>query len=158
VSIRLEGSDELDKVAAALKAAGEKDLQKAVSAAMRKVARPAGLRVLEVGAQGLPRRGGLAAYVARTGRINVSNSLAGTTASVTIALKNKGVRFAAMNRGVLRHPVFARPDTSRSEQTWRQQSIPAGLFTRVFDEQAPLLRTEVLKAANDVLTDVARKA
>ncbi len=155
--IRTAGSDDLDKIAKALKEAGDKDLQKQVSAAMRKVAKPIGEQTLREGAEGLPHRGGLADYVASKGRIGVSNSLRGRSASVTIALRNKGVRFAAMNRGILRHPVYGRPGLTRKQWTWAQQAIKPGLFSDAFEKQADTARKAVNKAAQDVLDDVARK-
>lgn len=158
MTVRIEGTDELQKIADALKAAADRELQKRVSAAMRDLAKPLGRRVLEKGAEELPQRGGFAAYFVARGRVNVSNSLRGRSASVTIALRNKGTRFAAVDKGLLRHPVFARGDKTRKEQTWVSQRIRPGVFTRAYEAEVPNVRAEVLKAAQATLTDVARKA
>lgn len=155
--VRLQATDDLQKLADALKEAADTDLQKQVSAAMRAVAKPLGQRVLAKGSAELPRRGGLADYVAAKGRIGVSNSLRGKTASVTLALRNKGVRFAAMDRGKLRHPVFGRPGFTRKEWTWTQQAIRPGAFSRQFEAEADEVAAEVNKAAQQVLDNVARK-
>lgn len=154
--IRTEGADDLNRLAAALKQAADKDLQKQVSKVMREVAKPLGEKVLREGAADLPSRGGLADHVAAKGRIGVSNSLAGKSASVTLALRNKGVRFAAMDRGKLRHPVFGRPGKTRKEWAWAQQAIRPGAFSRVFEAEAPMVRGEVTKAAQEVLNNVAK--
>lgn len=156
--VRIKGTDELQKVADALKEAGDKDLQKRVSKAMREVAKPLGDKVLREGAAELPRRGGLSDYVASKGKIGISNSLRGRSASVTLKLHNKGVRFGAMNQGRLRHPVYGRPLLSRKEWGWSTQSVRPGMFTRPFDAAAPEAAQEVTQAAQAALNDVARKA
>lgn len=152
MAVRVEGNDDLQRVADALKAAADRDLQKRISAAMRDIAKPLGQDVLEEGAAELPSRGGLSAYVASKGRIGVSNSLRGRTASVTLALRNRGVRFAAMDRGLLRHPVFG------NRSVWVGQSLPAGMFSKAFEKRADEVRPRLVKAAQDALNDVARKA
>jgi len=152
--LRIEGSDDLQRVADALKAAGDGGLQKAVSGSIRAEARPLGLRVLRLGAAEMPRRGGLSARVA-AGSAGVSSSLRGRVASVTVVLRNKGIDLKAMDAGVVRHPAFARADRDR---VWVRQSVPEGAFRRAFAAEATGVRSKAVDAAQGVLNDVARKA
>lgn len=151
VTIRTDGADDLDRIAAALRQAADRELQKKVSGAMRGPARVLGRVVLDEGSQEMPSRGGLAARIRELGRVGVSNSLRGRVASVNVILKNKGVNLKALDVGVLRHPVFG------NRGWWVQQQVPGGAFSRAFDREAGSVRDEVTKAAQDVLTDVARK-
>lgn len=149
--IRVEGNDDLQKLADALKDAGDKDLQKQVSGALRSVAKPLGERVLRRGAEHMPQRGGLAARVADMGRVGVSASLRGRVASVSVILRNKGVDLRSLDAGMLRHPVFG------NRKAWTAQRIPAGAFTRAFDAEAREAQDAATKAAQSALDDVARK-
>lgn len=158
MTLRIEGTDDLQKVADALKEAGDKDLQKRISGALRSEAKPLGLRVLRRGAEEMPHRGGLSARVAGEGRVGVSSALRGRVASVSVILRNKGVDLKSMDAGILRHPVFGRADRSRKEWAWTRQSVPAGAFRRAFDAEAAEVQKAAVKAAQDVLDDVARKA
>lgn len=175
--IRLEGVEQLQKIADALKEAGDKDLQKQVSAALRGEAKPLGARVLARGAEEMPHRGGLAARVADIGRVGVSSALRGRVASVQVILRNKGVDLKSMDAGIVRHPVFLRNRTDllrrktvrgkgghilggedRKDWTWVRQSVPAGAFRRAFEAESAEVQQAALKAAQAVLDDVARKA
>ena len=155
MSVRIEGTDDLQKVADALKDAADKDLQKQVSAALRTEAKPLGAKALARGAEQMPHRGGLAERVAGMGRVGVSSALRGRIASVSVILRNKGVDLKSMDAGVLRHPVYARAGQPR---TWVRQSVPAGAFRRAFDAEADDARKAATKATQNVLDDVARKA
>lgn len=157
MTLRIEGTDDLQRVADALKEAGDKDLQKQISGALRGEAKPLGLRVLRRGAEEMPHRGGLSERVAG-GSIGVSSALRGRVASVSVILRNKGVDLKAMDAGILRHPVFGRADRTRKDWAWTRQSVPAGAFRRAFEAEAAEVREKAVKAAQGVLDDVARKA
>lgn len=148
--IRVEGTDELQQVADALKAAGDSDLQRATSAALRGEAKPLGALVLGRGAMRMPQRGGLAARVAGMGSVGVSSALRGQVASVSVILRNKGVDLKSLDAGVLRHKVFG-------HAVWVRQSVPSGAFREAFEAEAAEVRTRAVKAAQGVLDDVAHK-
>ncbi|HJR90329.1 MAG TPA: hypothetical protein VJ782_09260 [Aeromicrobium sp.] len=146
-------SDDLQRISRALKEAGDKGLQKRVSAAMRQEAKPLGERVLRAGAGKMPRRGGLSSRISSRGKVLISNSLGGKSASVTLRLKTSdGYDLRGLDRGQLRHPVYGH------RKTWVRQSVPANAFTEAFEAEAPRFRQSILKAAQDTLNDVARKA
>lgn len=147
---------DFEKIAKALKAAGDKGLQKEVSKAIREEARPLGRRVLEEGADELPESGGLADRVRDLGRVGVSASLAGRVASVRIILRNKGAGLGVIDRGIIRHPVYPRFGVPREEWTWTEQPVRAGAFSRPFRRQVGPVRKAALKGAKKALSDAAR--
>lgn len=152
--IRVEGADDLERVARAFRE-GDKDLQRKVSAAMRNAAKPLGEVVVRAGASVMPHRGGFAARVAAT-RVGVTNSLRGKSATVTIRARSlEGYDLAGLDRGLLRHPVFARAGARR---VWASQPVPAGAFSAAFRLRAPQVQRDVLNAADGVLDTIARKA
>lgn len=152
MNFRTEGADDLDRIAAALREAGDRDLQKQVSAALRTEAKPLGQEVIRQGADEMPRRGGFADRVRGQSRVGVSNSLRGRTASVQVLLKNKGADLRSLDRGILRHPVFG------NRGAWVAQSVPGQTFSRAFEAQVDKARDAAVKGAQAALDDVARKA
>lgn len=158
MGLRTEGADDFDRIARALKEAADKDLQKAVSGALRDVAKPLGVEVLEEAADEFPHAGGFAAYLANKGKVLVSNNLRGRVAATEVIFRNKGVQFGSLNKGHLRHPVWARSTETRREWTWVDQNVPSGAFTRAFEKRASRAREAALEAAQGVLDQVARKA
>lgn len=153
--VRVEGTDDLQRIADALKEAGDKDLQKSIAAALRSEAKPLGERVLRRGAESMPHRGGLAERVAGLGRVGVSSALRGRVASVSVILRNKGVDLKSLDAGILRHLVFAQSGRPR---TWVRQTVPAGAFRQAFEDEAREVQAKAVKAAQGVLDDVGRKA
>lgn len=153
--IRTEGADDLDRLAAALREAADKNLQRRMSKAMRDVARPIGLAVLHDGAEEMPHAGGFSNYLTNKGRVGVSTALRGKVASVSVLLRNRGVQFKAMDAGILRHPVFADHDLTRKQWTWVAQSVAPGAFSRAFERRAETARAAVLAAGQQVLNDAA---
>lgn len=158
MGFRTDGADDLDRIAAALKQAADGDLQKAVSGAIREIARPLGSEVLEEAVDEFPHGGGFAAYLASKGKVLVSNSLRGRIASVEVIFRNKGVQFAALEKGRFRHPVWARSSETRRQWTWVDQNVHPGAFSRAFEKRAERAREVALEAAQGVLDDIARKA
>jgi hypothetical protein len=144
---------------------GDKVLRRHVGAALRGIAKPLGKRVLSRGAAKLPRRGGLADRVADGGKVGVSANLTGRTPQVLLRLQDKaGYQLAAMNRGQLRHPVFARGakfgDGARGRKawTWVSQTIPPNAFTEEFEAELPKVRSELIDASQQALGEIARDA
>lgn len=140
------------KASVAINEAGG-EIRTEATKALRDIAKPYGKYVLLVGAQGLPRAGGLQYKVASAG---VSSSTSSTLrATVTIGPKNA---LARLDRGILRHPVFARPDKTRKDWTWVNQTVHPRLFSRPFEDGVPQIRTAMITALNQVLRKVASSA
>jgi hypothetical protein len=147
--VKIEGTDDLQKIADALKDADKETIKK-VRAALRNAGKPLGRKVLERGAAELPHRGGLSAKIAALGRVGVSSALGGRVATISVVLRMKGADLSKINQGNLRHPVFG------NRAVWVGQPIRPGAFRRAFDAEAEEARKAALAAAQQVLDDVAR--
>lgn len=153
MSARADGRD-FKRAAAALKGLGDKDVRKAVAKGFREVAKPVGQSMVRAGAGAMPKRGGFAAQVARSS-VTVGTAIVGMNPRVDIRLRNRaGYSLRPLDRGQLRHPVFARAGRPR---VWVRQSVPAGAFTREFEAQAPVVRRRVLGLLEQAVNDAARK-
>lgn len=154
--LRVEFAPNLQSVAAAYRAA-DPELRKQMRRALAEVAKPLGMHVRSAGSGRLPRRGGLAARVARA-RIGTTLGTSSRNPSIAIRLSTReGYNLRLMNAGKLRHPVFARSDRTREQWAWVSQEIEPDAFARAFDEGAPEVRRAAMKALQAVLDDVARK-
>lgn len=152
MTLRIEGTDDLQRIADALKEAGEKELSNRVIKDMRNAAKPIGVRVLQRGAEEMPHTGGLSARIAALGSVGVNSALKGRVATVSVVLRTKGAALPKLNQGNLRHPVFG------NREVWVGQPVPPGAWTRAFKAEQAEATAAVLKAAQGVLDDVGRKA
>jgi hypothetical protein len=151
VVVRVEGTEQFQAAAQALNEAGDREIRKAVYAAFRRAGKPLGERMVSEGSAQLPRRGGLAARIARAKAVQ-SNATTGRNPSVVLKLRTtQGYNLTAMDAGVLRHPVFDRPPKVRR---WVQQSVPPQAFTRVFEAGADEVRKELLTELEQVARDL----
>jgi len=90
----------------------DKAIAKQVRAELADAAKPFGEEVIRDGSDGMPRRGGLRELLQQGGRV----SLRMRSDGVDIALQNRdGVQLGPLNKGSLRHPVFARAGMSSRE-------------------------------------------
>lgn len=156
MTVELKGADDFARFARALKEAGDKDLRKSVGKALREQAKPLGMRVIREGAQAMPRRGGFAAQVAQP---RVGTRFSGSKdPSVTLLLSDKSNHdLKSLDEGDLRHPVFARGG-GKKDWRWTSQRVPARKFTEAFEREAPTVANAAVKAVQEVLDEVARKA
>lgn len=152
--MRLEGTDQLQRLADALKEEGDGGLQRRVSRRLRDVTNPLGEEIPVEGAQRMPRRNGLSDRVAGS-KFKTTVSFRGSVASVKI--RSTGLDFKSLDAGKLRHPVFARGDQTRDQWRWVTQRVPLYQFTDAFKRKAPVIRVAVSDAVQESL-DVIRKA
>lgn len=146
------GTDQFRKAAIAIADAGNSGLRTELTKALRAIAQPFAHDVLITGAAQLPKRGGLAYRVAGAS-ISTNTS---STLRVTMTLSNKqGYALGAMNRGILRHPVFGRVN-AEGKREWVQQSIRSNLWTTPFNAGVPKVRDQLVTAANQVLAKIGK--
>lgn len=150
--IRLEGTDDLQKIADALKETGDKALMNRVRKGLRDAGKPIGLRVLNRGADEMPHRKGLSDHIKDVGKVSVNSALKGRVANISVALRTRGADLKKINMGNLRHPVFG------NREVWVGQPVPSGAWSRAFEAERTEATAAVLKAAQEALDDVARKA
>lgn len=102
----------------------------------------------------LPKRGGLAAWVAAA-RIRSSVRTSGRTTGVFLVGSRKSRRnksdLAAINRGRVRHPSWGR----RGPGQWHNQSVNPGWFTRPAAD-ASFWRAAVEEAVDEAMDEIRR--
>jgi hypothetical protein len=134
-------------------------VQKAFGNAIREVAKPLGRDVLITGAARMPRRGGLAYRIASA---NVTVQATAMRAQITLRTRER-YDLKALDRGVLRHPVFEhevkrttrirRRRVSTGQRLWVEQRVPANAFSDPFEAAAPMIRAKVLAATQRALSE-----
>ncbi|MBI4900888.1 MAG: hypothetical protein HY829_10475 [Actinobacteria bacterium] len=141
---------EWKRMSALLKTA-DKKLARETRKALKTVAQPIADKVAAEGAGAMPHRGGLSAYLAANvkPRVNLPAAFGGVS-TMTIALQDKkgGVAVKAMDRGMLRHPLFGR------RRHWYLQQVPANAWTDSFMRQKDTAVVEVEKAVQETINSL----
>lgn len=144
-----EAASELESIARHLRRAGDTDLVRELTAAMRRAVGPvqdqirAGLR------PHLPDR--YAATLDAGIRIGVNVRTGDRNPGVAVtaqATGGKGRKLRRLDAGLLTHPVYG------NREVWRTQHVQPGWFTGPAEDAAPQVRTELERA----LEEVAAKA
>jgi len=168
-SFRITGADDLETLAKRLKSAGDNDLKKELLRGIRETNKPTIAKVRKSAAENLPKRGGLAAKVAKD-PIGTRTRLTGDSAGVRISRK----RGRGLNEGRLRHPVFAKNRTrlgrktgraktghvlggeDRKEWTWVGQTVAKDWFNKPIEDDAPKIRDALQRVMQDVAAKITR--
>lgn len=124
-----------------------KELKKELRKGLVQAAKPAGLAVRQAYGREMPHRGGFAAKVGRSS-IGIKSRTTGTI-SVSLLLRNAH-DLSAIERGILRHPVFGNRDK------WVKQTVPRGVGRRAFDSQRPEIQDAILAAIDRIISQIAR--
>lgn len=149
-----KGTEDFLRAAQALNDLGDREVRKAVYRGFRDAAKPLGQRMVEAGAAAMPKRGGLSARIAAS-KVGIRNATTGRNPKVEINLRTaQGYDLQAMDRGQLRHLVFARAGVKR---VWVRQNVPAKSFSNEFEAGAPSVRERLLRELNSVFDETARK-
>ena len=150
-----------------------KDIDKKVARIYRKrlreAAPPLGRHVLEYGIEKMPKRGGLQAYL--KGNSPISTSARPSGVDLWLGSKKKS-QLSLLNRGMLRHPVFADPTATRTftkatatkkgiktssntvrQWAWVNQKVPA----EAFDEALKHIPESVALKFNAVVADIIKE-
>jgi hypothetical protein len=146
--LRITGLDDVAKLSRDLKAAGQKDLQKEMREAGKRIAKPAEEAVRESARDVLPSKGGLNEWVAGRLRFKTLIRLSGKQVGIRIKTSHRGKTglsdLGAINRGRVRHPFYGDRDH------WYLTEVTAGFVTKALDEMADTAREEFLKAVDEV--------
>ena len=111
----------------------------------------------------LPGRGGLAATVAKS-RFSVLKRLGGSRPTLSIRIRRpksggqKAVDLGRLNEGRLRHPVYGRPDRTRRQWGWVDQTIRAGMWDRTLDKAVPAVQDSLRETVTEALEATVRAA
>lgn len=108
--------------------------------------------------QVVPESGGLAAAVKRS-RFVVVKRLGGTRPTLSIRIrKGKRGHLLIMNEGRLRHPVHGRPELTRKEWRWVNQTIKVGMWDRTLERSVPAVQLVLRESVQDALEATVRAA
>lgn len=147
-----DAASELESIARHLRRAGETELVRELTAAMRRAAAPvpdqirAGLR------PHLPDR--YAATLDAGVRLGVSVRTSDRDPGVSVtaqALGGKGRKLRRLDAGLLTHPVYG------NREVWRTQAVEPGWFTGPAQDATPQVRREIERALEDVAAAAASK-
>lgn len=133
-----------------LKGLDDKKVQRMLRKRLRDAVGPVGRRIIEKGAEQMPSHGGLQHLIQQYGRPRTALMPAG----VRLDLRNAKASLAALNRGILRHPVFARADRERKDWAWTQQSVPEEAFSAALEDLAPELQPNLAKVMGDIMKEL----
>lgn len=135
-----------------LKAADRK-VANGLRARVREAGKPLAEAIAQDGPEGLPESGGLAEWLR-----GAKPSLSMTQTRVAIKLTGlTGTRtrktsdLNAINRGRLRHPVYARPGRKAG---WVNQLVPAGTYDAAIDKHAEAALGDIAQALDDVMREI----
>lgn len=143
------GLDDYKKLQAKL-ATADKKIVRRVRKRLRDIAGPIGRIILEEGAEGMPARGGLRAILQSRSKSGVSAVKSG----VALRLSNKDAQITMLNKGFVRHPVYARSDRTRDQWRWVNQSVPDEAYTKAFESVAPDVRRAIAQEIRTILKEL----
>jgi hypothetical protein len=145
--IELHGADDLARLSRVLKDAGEKDLQRQLTAGIRAAMEPVKEALHRSAEAKLPKRGGLAAGIAGS-KMRVTRRNTGRSIGVRLRVENPD-NIRRLDRGSVRHPVFGRwlPGVPA-------QHVPTGWFTEPTEAARPAFAAAVDQAMNDVVKQI----
>ena len=148
--LSITGAEKFEKVAKALKQAGDKELRKELYSAINRATKPMRAEAKKSAERNLPKTGGLNKRVAQA-RFSTRRR-AGRNPGVQIVAKGMG-QLALMDRGRVRHPVYG------NRKRWVNQPIPdaEGWFTQPMEEGKLVAQKEIVRTLDDVAKKIARK-
>ena len=146
--IEIRGAEQLARLSKALKAAGDRELQRELSRGISQAMKPVMADVRQSAQRTLPSRGGLAQKVART-PMRITRRAGSQIAYVRLQAKSP-YHLGQLNRGILHHPVFG------NRSVWVTQRVESGWWTRPTEAAAVQVRRELLTAMNRVAAKINR--
>lgn len=151
--VRVDGVNQLRKVAAALKQASNgAELKREMLRNLRAAAQPAVKAAENAARAELPKSGGLNEFVASS-KFAVRTRAAPKGASIRIVGTKQGHDLVALNKGIARHPVYGHND-----RKWSVTFVPAGWWDRAMKPLAPKVGKALRKVMNDISNRIARRA
>jgi hypothetical protein len=148
----VEAASELESIARHLRRAGDGDLVRELTAAMRRAAGPvqdqirAGLR------PHLPDRYAETLDAGVRLGVSVRTNERNPGVSVTAQARGgKGRKLRRLDAGLLTHPVYG------NREHWKTQHVEPGWFTGPAEAGGPQVRTEIVQALEDVAARAASK-
>lgn len=156
--VEIRGTEQLQSLSKALKAAGRTELRKELHSGLKKSARPLIVEARKSAKDVFPHRGGLNVWVAKNTKFTVQLRT-GSNPGLRIGAPRKNVTAFLTNRdGRFRHPVHADPALTRKQWAWVSQKGMRGWFDDSMRRNAPQIRPEMQAAVNRVLNQITKGA
>lgn len=148
MDVSVRGSEDLERLARNLKAAGAGDLRKELLKNIRASGKPLIADIKANAQHTLPHSGGLAALVAGS-KFGVRTRLSGKSVGIRVQASNS-IQVEGLDRGRLKHPVFGNRDN------WVGQAVTPGFFSKPAEENVDTFRRGIEKAMTDVANQIER--
>lgn len=162
LEVRVSGAASLHRLAARMRAEGRKDLLKEMGDALSKAADPIKEKIRAEASEVMPAEGGYKVTFDKSLKFRTQRKGADAASDVTLTTYATGTGerrdIRALNKGVLRHPVFGRSRAGKRKgeriaNPWAVTSIRSGFWDRGIKGAAD----EAEKHMRDVIDDYARR-
>lgn len=148
----MDAADQLAAIGKALKEMGDKGLNREFSKAVAKATKPLKAELKQSALATLPKRGGLAAKVAGA-KYSTRRANSARAVGIRITVTGQHLALARMDKGQVRHPVFADGHKGRDEWTWVNQPVTPGWHSKVIEKTG----AEVGRQIQEAMDMIARK-
>lgn len=131
----------------------EKPVKASLRKRMREAAKPLAEAVAKDGPDGLPSRGGLADTLrqARPGLQMTQTRMAIKLTGLKGLRTGKTSDLGAINRGRLRHPVYARPGRKAG---WVNQLVEPGTYDKAIEKHAETALDDIQRVLDDIMEEL----
>jgi hypothetical protein len=146
--IEIQGADQLAKLAKQLREAGAKDLQRELGKAINRALKPVKADIRQSAQETLPKRGGLAAKVAKS-KVTTRRRTSQKAAGVRVVATNT-VSLYHLDKGQIRHRKGGDINAGKVQPT------TPGWFTKPTEAAAPEVRKELVAAMDEVAKKIVR--
>ena len=146
--ITIEGADQLARLAKQLREAGAKDLQAELGKAINRALKPVKADIKRSAAETLPKRGGLAAKVARS-KITTRRRTSQKAAGVRVVATNT-ISLYHLDKGQIRHRKGGDINAGKVQPT------TPGWMTKPAEAAAPKVQRELVQAMDDIAKKIVR--
>lgn len=162
VDVRITGGDQLRKVAAQIRATGDKGLGREMAKALDKAIEPVKAAIDASAEQTMP--SGYKADLTASLKHRRTLRSATRTASVRLTTSAKGEKesrdLVALERGMLRHPVYGRfrrlKTGRRKANPWAVTRIRAGFHARGIEDAADEAEKKLIEVLDDLADRLAK--
>lgn len=164
LEVEVAGADKLRRLAQHIEAEGNKGLGRQMSAALKRASTPL-QESLRAEYTKLPARGGYAGTFAKSLRFRTATRTGSRNASFRLLTFADGTSerrdITALEKGVLRHPVFGRSRNTRRGRVaspWAVTRIRGGYHKRGTDKAANKVESEMVKVLDELASNLVNKA
>lgn len=150
IDVTVKGADQLVRLAAAVRKAGDKELRKELLRGLRTATKPMISDLRDSARANLPHTGGLNEVVASS-KMAARNKTSGAGAGVRVVATGTKVHdIKATNAGRLRHPVYG------NRRNWVTQDIKPGWWEEGAKGSASRVRANLLGVMDDIAHKITR--